>query len=305
PRREAAARSPTATPVLHHTLRSLVGEHARQAGSLVAPGRLRFDFTHFEPVSTDALEEIEHLANTRLAEDQPTRAYETTPDFARSQGAIALFGEKYGDLVRVVEIGDYSIELCGGTHVHHTGEVGLIRVLSEGSIGSGLRRIEALTGPDGLKQANVERRLLDEVTEALGAGDPAQAPERVRQVMARIKQLESELGKIRRAEQGAEVEQLLQRATDVDGVKLVLDALPGREAGDLRELALRLRNRLVHQPAAVVLVGPGSGKTLLVAALTDDLLSRGLTAGALLEPAAKALGGNAGGKPELAMGGGP
>ncbi|TMK84907.1 MAG: alanine--tRNA ligase [Actinobacteria bacterium] len=305
PRREAAARSHTATHVLHHTLRSLVGEHARQAGSLVAPGRLRFDFTHFEPVSTDALEEIEHLANTRLAEDQPTRAYETTPDFARSQGAIALFGEKYGDLVRVVEIGDYSIELCGGTHVHHTGEVGLIRVLSEGSIGSGLRRIEALTGPDGLKQANVERRLLDEVTEALGAGDPAQAPERVRQVMARIKQLESELGKIRRAEQGAEVEQLLQRATDVDGVKLVLDALPGREAGDLRELALRLRNRLVHQPAAVVLVGPGSGKTLLVAALTDDLLSRGLTAGALLEPAAKALGGNAGGKPELAMGGGP
>src|SRR5207249_5745136 len=200
---------------------------ARQAGSLVAPGRLRFDFTHFEPVSTDALEEIEHLANTRLAEDQPTRAYETTPDFARSQGAIALFGEKYGDLVRVVEIGDYSIELCGGTHVHHTGEVALLRVASESSIGSGFRRIEALTGPDALAQVNVERRLLEEVTEALGAGDPQTAPERARQALARIKQLESELGVIRRTARTQEVERLAASAQDVAGVRLAVARMPG------------------------------------------------------------------------------
>jgi alanyl-tRNA synthetase len=305
PRREATARSHTGTHVLHHTLRQQLGEHARQAGSLVAPGRLRFDFTHYEAVPTNALEEIEYLANRRIAEDQPARAYETTAEFARSLGAIALFGEKYGDLVRVVEIGDYSIELCGGTHVHHTGEIGLLRVLSEASIGSGFRRVEALTGPDALKQVNAERRLLEEIVEAVGAGDPNQAPERVRQAVARIKQLESELGKIRRVEQGEEVELLLERATDVDGVKLVMESLAGREAGDLRELALRLRNRLTQQPAAVVLAGPSPDRTQLVAALTGPLVSRGVTAGALLEPAAKVLGGKAGGKPDLAIGGGP
>jgi alanyl-tRNA synthetase len=216
-----------------------------------------------------------------------------------------LFGEKYGEIVRVVEVGGYSVELCGGTHVRHTGEVALMRLVSEGSIGSGFRRVEALVGPDALKQINVERRLLDEVLEAVGGGDLQTTPERVRQAVARIKQLESELGKIRKVEQGEEVERLLSSATDVDGVKLVLESFDGREAGELRELALRLRNRFAQQPAAVVLAGSGSGKTLLVAALTRDLLSKGLTAGALIEPAAKAVGGNAGGKPDLAMGGGP
>src|SRR5204863_9198292 len=143
-----------------------------QAGSLVAPGRLRFDFTHFEAVPANALEEIEYLANRRIAEDQPARAYETTAEFARSLGAVALFGEKYGDIVRVVEVGDYSIELCGGTHVHHTGEVALLRMVSESSIGSGFRRIEAFTGPDALKHVNLERRLMEEVMEAVGATDP-------------------------------------------------------------------------------------------------------------------------------------
>ncbi|HEX2089334.1 MAG TPA: DHHA1 domain-containing protein, partial [Actinomycetota bacterium] len=239
-----------------------------------------------------------------FAEDDAVRAYETTFDFARSQGAIALFGEKYGELVRVVEVGDYSVELCGGTHVHHTGEVALMRLVSEGSIGSGFRRVEALVGPDALKQINVERRLLDEVVEAVGGGDLQTTPERVRQAIARIKQLESELGKIRKAEQGEEVERLLSTARDVDGVKLVLKSFDGREAGELRELALKLRSRLVQEPAAVVLAGSGSGRALLVAALTQELLARGLTAGTLLEPAAKAVGGNAGGKPDLAMGGG-
>ena len=304
-RREATARSHTGTHVLHHTLRQSLGEHARQAGSLVQPGRLRFDFTHYEPVPRHRLEEIEYLANRRLAEDDPVRAYETTFDFAKSQGAIALFGEKYGEIVRVVEVGDYSIELCGGTHVRHTGEVALLRLVSEGSIGSGFRRVEALTGPDALKQVNVERRLLEEITEAVGGGDPSMAPERVRHAMARIKQLETELGKLRRVEQAAEVDQLLGRARSIDGVALIVESLAGREPGELRELALKLRNKLGGGPAAVVFAGPAEGRTLLVAALTKELLSRGLTAASLLDPAAKAVGGSAGGKPDLAMGGGP
>jgi len=304
PRREATARSHTATHVLHHTIRSLLGEHARQAGSLVAPGRLRFDFTHYEALPRQSREQMEHVANRRLADDQSVRAYETTFDFARSQGAIALFGEKYGDVVRVVEIGDYSIELCGGTHVHHTGQVALLRLLSEAGIGSGVRRLEALVGPDALEHVNLERRLLEEITEAIGGGDPSQAPERVRQAMARIKQLESELGKIRRAEQTAEVDDLLRRASPVGGASLIAESRAGREAGELRELALKVRGRLA-EPGAVVLASAGSGRATLVAALTKDLPGRGVTAGALLEPAARALGGSAGGKPDVAMGGGP
>ena len=304
PRREATARSHTATHVLHHTIRSLLGEHARQAGSLVAPGRLRFDFTHYEALPRESREQMEHVANRRLADDQSVRAYETTFDFARSQGAIALFGEKYGDVVRVVEIGDYSIELCGGTHVHHTGQVALLRLLSEAGIGSGVRRLEALVGPDALEHVNLERRLLEEITEAIGGGDPSQAPERVRQAMARIKQLESELGKIRRAEQTAEVDDLLRRASPVGGASLIAESRAGREAGELRELALKVRGRLA-EPGAVVLASAGSGRATLVAALTKDLPGRGVTAGALLEPAARALGGSAGGKPDVAMGGGP
>jgi alanyl-tRNA synthetase len=303
-RRAATARSHTATHVLHHTIRHLLGEHARQAGSLVAPGRLRFDFTHFEAVPRDRLEEAEYLVNRRLSEDEPVRAYETTKEFAQTQGAMALFGEKYGDIVRVVEVGDYSIELCGGTHVRHTGEVALVRMLHESSIGTGFRRIEALTGADALKQVNVERRLLEEVTEAVG-GAPASAPERVRQALDRIRQLEAELGRIRREEQAADVDRLLTSTVEVDGARLLVEVQDGAKANDLRELAQRLRSRLSADPAAVVLVGNDSGKTTLVAALTTPLVGRGVTAAELLRPLATAAGGNAGGRPDLAMGGGP
>jgi alanyl-tRNA synthetase len=305
-RREATARSHTATHVLHHTLRQLLGEHARQAGSLVAPGRLRFDFTHYEPLPRQALEEVEALANARLAADQPVRAYETTADFARSQGAIALFGEKYGDIVRVVEVGDYSIELCGGTHVRHTGEVALIRLLNEGSIGSGFRRIEALTGPDALKQVNLERRLLEEITEAIGAGDPNVAPERVRQALARVKQLESELGKLRRADQALEIDQLAARAQEVDGVKLVVARVDGTDESALREIAPRVASKLAGRDGrgAVVLGMAGERGARLVGSVTGGLFAS-VSARQLLEAAAKQIGGGAGGKDTLAMAGGP
>src|SRR5205085_716866 len=204
----------TATHVVHWTIRHLLGEHARQAGSLVAPGRLRFDFSHHQAVPRDVLEEAEFTANRRLAEDSPVRAYETTMDYARSEGAIALFGEKYGDIVRVVEVGDYSRELCGGTHVPHTGKVALIRILHEGSIGSGMRRVEALVGPDALRHVNAEHRLLEEVVEALGGGGADSAPERARRVLERIKQLESELGTLRRQDRQADVEHLAESGTD-------------------------------------------------------------------------------------------
>jgi len=303
--REATARSHTATHVVHWTLRNLLGEHARQAGSLVAPGRLRFDFSHHQAVPRETLEQAEYVANARLAEDAPVRAYETTMDYAKSQGAIALFGEKYGDVVRVVEIGDYSRELCGGTHVPHTGKVAIVRILGEGSIGSGMRRIEALVGPDALGHVNSERRLLEEVTAALGAGDPETAPERARRAVERIKQLESELGKIRKGDRAAVVDSLAGRAARVDGVSLVIATLPGEDADGLRKLAQALRSRLERDgPGAAVLANADGGRALLVAACTGGLVQRGVRAPALLEPAAKAIGGGAGGKDILAFAGG-
>ena len=271
----------------------------------MAPGRLRFDFTHFEALSRERIEEIEGLVNTRLADDAPVRAYETTHEFARSQGAIALFGEKYGDLVRVVEVGDYSVELCGGTHVPHTGKVALAVVTGEWSIGSGLRRIEALVGPDALEQVHLERRLLEEVGEALGGGDPRQAPERARRAIAKIKELEAALGSVRAQERAGRVDDLLQDALDVAGVRLVVTELNDVDAGSLRELAIKLRDRLErHGDGAAVLGSANGRKATLVAAATKGLVSRGITATALLEDAARAVGGGAGGKPNLAFAGG-
>jgi alanyl-tRNA synthetase len=303
--REATARSHTATHVVHWTLRHLLGEHARQAGSLVAPGRLRFDFSHHQGLVPDELEEAELVANQRLAADDPVRAYETTMEYARSQGAMALFGEKYGDLVRVVEIGDYSRELCGGTHVPHTGKVALVRILHEASIGSGMRRIEALVGPDALRHINMERRLLQEVIAALGGGDVEGAPERARRAIERIKRLESELGKLRKGDREASVESLAGQASRVADVALVVALLPGEDATGLRDLAQAVRQRLERNgPGAVVLGSADGGGAKLVAACTKALVERGLSAQQLLEPAARAVGGGAGGKPILAMAGG-
>ncbi|MGH2737364.1 MAG: alanine--tRNA ligase-related protein, partial [Actinomycetota bacterium] len=305
-RRAATARSHTGTHVLHWTLRHLLGEHARQAGSLVAPGRLRFDFTHFEGLGRDDVERIEAAVNGRLGEDAPVRAYETTFEFARSQGALALFGERYGELVRVVEVGDYSIELCGGTHVPHTGVVQLALVQSEQSIGSGLRRIEALVGPDALEHVHLERRLLEEVTEALGAGDPRQAPDRARRAAARIKELEQRLGTLQAVERDNWAKELVAGAERVDGVLLVIREGWGGEGSEgLRQRAEFVRRYMESEgPGAVVIGLDDRGKVTLVAACTSALIERGVTAPRLLEPIAAQVGGRSGGKPHLAFGGG-
>ena len=303
-RREATARAHTATHIVHWTLRHVLGDHARQAGSLVAPGRLRFDFPHHSAVPRDVLEEAEELANRRLAEDGQVTIYETTMDEAKNQGAIALFGEKYGDFVRVVEVGDYSIELCGGTHVHHTGEIALVRILHEASIGAGMRRVEALVGPDALREINMERDLLYAIARELGT-DPKGALERARQYSERVKELEGELGKQAKQELKDRGEQLASEARVIEGAKLVT-ATVDSDAGELRALAQDVANRLEGPDGAAVVLGTGQGgKALLVAASSKNLIGRGVTAPALLEPAAKIVGGGAGGKPNLAVSGGP
>ncbi|MCA1727651.1 MAG: alanine--tRNA ligase, partial [Actinobacteria bacterium] len=303
--REGAARAHTATHVLHWTIRSLLGEHARQAGSLVRPGQLRFDFTHFSGLSPQELERAEETANARLAENAAVRPYETTQEYARSQGAIALFEEKYGDIVRVVEIGDYSIELCGGTHVPRTGHVAVLRLLHEASIGAGLRRVEAVVGPEALKYVNTERRLLEEIASAVGARDPEQTLDRVRAAVARTKELERELERLKATERDASSAGLLDHAVEVAGVKLLVRELPGSSPDDLRELALSLRDAMEpNGPGAAVLAAADGRKVTLVATVTSQLTGRGLTAPRLIEAAAAGVGGRAGGKDHLAFGGG-
>ena len=303
-RREATARAHTSTHVIHWTLKHLLGEHARQAGSLVAPGRLRFDFPHPSGVPFELLEEAELEANRRLARDDEPHIFETSMDEAKKLGATMLFDEKYGDVVRVVEIGDYSRELCGGTHVPRTGRIGVIRILHEGSIGSGMRRVEALVGPDALREINSERELLRGLVEALGSKEPGAALEHARRVVEENKRLKSELGRLRSGDRDAVIASLAEAATSVGDVALVVSEVPGEDAAGLRELAQKVRDRFGDRPAAIVVGNGEGGKAMLVAACTGAAVTLGVTAPALLETAAKAIGGGAGGKDILANAGG-
>jgi alanyl-tRNA synthetase len=303
-RREATARAHTSTHVVHATLRDLLGDHARQAGSLVEPGRLRFDFPHPSALADEQLQEAELVANRRLARDDAPSIFETSMEEAKRLGAVMLFGEKYGESVRVVEIGDYSRELCGGTHVERTGHIGVIRLLHEGSIGAGMRRVEALVGPDALREINAERALLHALVGALGSTDPRSAIDHARTVIEENKRLRNELGKLRKGGREAVVDSLVARAQDLDGLALVVSEVPGEDASALRELAQKVRDKLQGRPAAVVLGGGADGRAQLVAACTPEAVERGVTAPELLRPAAHAIGGGAGGKDILAMAGG-
>ena len=303
-RREATTRAHTSTHIVHWTLKRLLGDHARQAGSLVEPGRLRFDFPHPTGVGSGLLEEVELEANRRIGADDPVKIFETTMDEAKSLGAVGLFGEKYGDIVRVVEIGDYSRELCGGTHVHRTGNVAVIRILREGSIGAGMRRVEALVGPDAIREINAERALLRELTEALDAKEPRGAVERARKVIEENRRLRYELGELRAGDRDAVIASLVAGAQDVDGMALVVQEVPGEDPSGLRDLAQKVRDRLSGRPAVVVVGNGDDGKAMLVAAATPAAIERGVTAPAILQTAAAVIRGGAGGKDLVANAGG-
>jgi alanyl-tRNA synthetase len=301
-RRESTARAHTSTHVVHWTLKHLLGEHARQAGSLVAPGRLRFDFPHQSSVPVETLELAELEANELLARDDAPNIFETSMSEAKALGATMLFDEKYGDIVRVVEIGDYSRELCGGTHVERTGRIGVLRIVHEGSIGAGMRRVEAVVGVDALREINAERELLRGLVAALGSKDSAAALEHARRVVEENKRLKNELGRIGQQQSAARVGEIVAGAVSVDGVQLV-HTVADADADTLRDLAQKTVDKLGGQ-AAVVLGSAAGGKALLVAACSKPLTERGVTAPALLEQAAAVIGGGAGGKPGLGFAGG-
>ena len=301
-RRDAVGRSHTATHVLHATLRQALGPHAHQAGSLVDAGRLRFDFPHNEAVSRDLLAEVEEIVARRILSDDVVRPYETTKDEATAIGATALFGEKYGDIVRVVEIGDYSVELCGGTHVTHTSQVGPVKILGEASIGSGLRRIEALTGADAIEGYRRDRKTLEQIASLL-KGTPDEVADRVRRLLDELKSARAEIEKERRGGMKDAAGSLASAAERIGDASLVVAEVPGIGVDELGKLAVSVREA-VKGPAAVILGSAGDGKAGVVAALTKDIVGRGVSAKGILAEAARAIGGGAGGKDDLARGGG-
>ena len=299
-RRAGSQRAHTATHVLHWILRDRLGDHATQKGSLVEPGRLRFDFNHFEPLGDERVAEFGEELQTKVFVDDPVRAYETSFEYARSVGAMAIFGEKYGDFVRVVEVGDYSKELCGGTHVPHTSQIGVIVITGEGSVGANLRRIEALVGRDGLEYLQRKVAVLERAADLLKT-NPDEVAERIERVLATQKDLERRVGEIERETATSDAEALAGSAVDVDGARLIVARRDG-DVDALRSLAQQLKGRLGS--AVIVLGTAGEGRANLVGAVSSDLVARGISARDLLAPGAALLGGGAGGKPDLAISGG-
>ncbi|HWC68352.1 MAG TPA: alanine--tRNA ligase [Acidimicrobiales bacterium] len=295
PRRAAIRRNHTGTHVLHWALREVLGEHVKQAGSLVAPDRLRFDFSHYAALTPEEIERIEQLANREVLANERVRAYETTMTEAQAMGAIAFFGDKYGDVVRVLEAGKNSLELCGGTHVRALGDIGTIKIVSEGSIGSNLRRIEAVTGESSVALLQRDERALADAARLLGT-PPEGVVDGIEKRLAEIKALQDELKAVKAQAASGRAAELASGGRD----GIVVARVDGLGPNDLRELALAVR----QQPAVrAVILGSAtdSGGAALAAAVTKE---SGLQAGELVRDAARAVGGGGGGKGDVAVAGG-
>jgi alanyl-tRNA synthetase len=303
-RRQAVARNHTATHLLHAALRRILGRHVHQAGSLVAPERLRFDFAHFTGVTSSQRQEIEDLVNEKIVENIPVLSCETTLNDAKARGAIALFGEKYGERVRVIQIGDYSLELCGGTHVETTGTIGYFRLTEEGGIAAGVRRVEALTALMARRQAEEERQILRQISTLLDNVPPSEITGRLEHLLLRLKTLEKAAEELQRRLAKRDTDDLIARhAKYVDGITIVAARVPSSEIEELRQLADALRERLTK---GVGVLGTVIGeKATLLAVVTDDLIhDRGLRAGDLVKEIATLIGGGGGGRPHMAQAGG-
>ncbi|MCC5947382.1 MAG: alanine--tRNA ligase [Nitriliruptoraceae bacterium] len=302
-RRVATARSHSATHVLHATIKEVLGDHAQQAGSLVTPGRLRFDFPHFESVDAAQLELIEATINRRVLDDPHVTTEVMALDEAREAGAVANFGDKYGEVVRVVTIGGFSKELCGGTHVPSGATIGTITVVREESIGSNTRRIEALTGEDALTFLSRERLVAEEVARLVDAPTD-QAVARVGQLLERLKAAEKQLAVARSATISQDAAAIARDAVREDGLAVVVHRADGLGMDDLRRLATEIRGNLATRAIVVTATATDDGKAQLICAVTADLAEAGVEARPILHPAAQLVGGGAGGKGDLAQAGG-
>ncbi|MCQ2550917.1 MAG: alanine--tRNA ligase [Clostridia bacterium] len=298
--RFAVARNHTATHLLQKALREVVGTHVEQAGSSVTGNSLRFDFSHFEAVSRDQLKEVESLVNEAISRFMDVDIKEMPIAEAQKLGAMALFGEKYGDVVRVVNISDYSVELCGGTHVRNTGEIGAFKILSESGVASGVRRIEAVTGLGVLQEANNLESLVNEGLEVLKA-NKNNFVDRVKQLTEEVKATKKELDDFKKQAMGSELDDMLATATAVNDVKVITKEFSDYNIEDLRNLSDDIKKD--HKSVAMVFASISNGKVTFLVSLTDDVVERGYHAGNIIKQVASVCQGGGGGKANMAQAG--
>jgi alanyl-tRNA synthetase len=298
--RNQTARNHTATHLLHKALREVLGGHVQQAGSNVDAEQLRFDFTHYEGVNSYKLGEAEVIVNRVINEFLPVKTTEMDVAEAKRKGAMALFDDKYGDRARVVEVGDFSVELCGGTHVRNSGEIGVFKILSESSVGSGTRRIEAITGTNVLLPLMRAENVLAELSRVFRT-EPDAALDKALETLAELKTVRRELEEMKRTEMGQGVNSLLASAADIDGGKLVTGKFEGLTADDLRAMADDIR--AASKGVIVALASVTDGKVIFIVAVSDSMQQRGHRAGNIVKAMAQAAGGGGGGKADMAQAG--
>ena len=297
--RAATVRNHSATHLMHKALREVLGSHVQQKGSLVTPERTRFDFAHNAPVSDAQIQRIERLVNAEVLANAPTQARVMDIESAQKTGAMMLFGEKYGETVRVLDIGS-SRELCGGTHVRATGDIGLFKVVAESGVAAGVRRIEAITGEHALTHVQALETHVAQAAQLLKA--PAdQLQTRISQVMDQMRHLEKEMAALKGKLASAQGDELLGQAVDVHGLKVLAAELPGADAKVLRETLDKLKDKL--KTAAIVLAAVDGDKVQIAASVTADSTSK-IKAGELVNFVAQQVGGKGGGKADMAMAGG-
>jgi len=290
----------SATHLLHAALRTVLGEHVQQKGSLVTAERLRFDFSHFEAVTPEQMARIEQIVNEQIRLNNPVVTRIMAIDEAKASGAMALFGEKYGDKVRVLSMGDFSTELCGGTHVKRTGDIGLFKIVSEGGVAAGVRRIEGVAGEQALRWIADNEQRLGRVAELVKGGRD-DAADKVQQLVERVRKLEKDLEQLKGKLANSQGSDLAAQAVEVAGIKILAANLEGADPKSLRDTVDQLKNKLGS--AAVILAAVQGDKISLVAGVTKDATDR-IPAGELLKQVAEQVGGKGGGRPDMAQGGG-
>ena len=300
-RRNNICKNHTATHMLQEALKEVIGEHINQAGSSVDEEKLRFDFTHFQGLTSVELEKVEALVNEKIMEVFQVNTDLMTLEEAKESGAMALFDDKYGDKVRVVSVGEFSKELCGGTHVRNSGEIGLFKILTESGVAAGIRRIEAVTGFNSIKYVEEKQRLLKDACHVLKCNDKDILNKITAQALE-IKEKDNEITELKvKLTSGAE-DDILKSAKEIKGIKVISYALEDVDAGALRDLAEKLRNKIGS--GVVVLLSNTSGKVNLVAMATKDSLASGVHCGNIIKEVASIVGGGGGGRPDMAQAGG-
>jgi alanyl-tRNA synthetase len=299
--RRATARNHTATHLLHSALREVLGPHVKQAGSLVSPERFRFDFSHFAQVDQETLTEVERLVNRYVRENHPLSTQILSKEDAMKTGAMAIFEERYGDLVRLVKVGEgVSMELCGGTHTSRTGDIGLFKIVGESAVGANLRRIEAVTGKSALEFVQAQEKTLKGIASSLKTS-PDQVRERLEKLLSEEKQRESEIESLRSRLLSSKSSDLLEGVKEINGMRLLVRQVEADSPKDLREFADRIKERL--SSGVIVLGARKDKKAMLLCVVTDDLKGR-FKAGQIISRLSGMVGGKGGGRDDMAQGGG-